>query len=106
MDILRDNNMVDFDDMILRATDVVHDKGLKSKIKYVIIDEYQDTSYIRFCLIKEIVNSTLCNLLVVGDDFQSIYRFTGCNLSLFIDFKDYFDNSKVMKNENTYRNSQ
>lgn len=106
MDILRDNNMVDFDDMILRATDVVHDKGLKSKIKYVIIDEYQDTSYIRFCLIKEIVNSTLCNLLVVGDDFQSIYRFTGCNLSLFIDFKDYFDNSKVMKIENTYRNSQ
>ena len=46
------------------------------------------------------------NIFVVGDDFQSIYRFTGCDLSLFLDFKSYFPEAKIMKIQNTYRNSQ
>lgn len=44
--------------------------------------------------------------MVVGDDFQSIYRFTGCDLSLFINFTHYFKDAKIMKIQNTYRNSQ
>ena len=43
--------------------------------------------------------------MVVGDDFQSIYRFTGCDINLFLDFNKYFNDSKILKIENTYRNS-
>ena len=100
------NNLIDFDDMIITATECVVKNGVKNSIKYIIIDEYQDTSYIRFCLINEIIKRTSCNLLVVGDDFQSIYKFSGCCLDLFVKFEDYFDDCKVLKLENTYRNSQ
>lgn len=103
---LKNNNEIDFDDMIIKATDYVRNNKLTKNYKYILIDEYQDTSYIRFKLIKEIINKTNANLMVVGDDFQSIYRFTGCDLSLFLNFTNYFENAKVMKIENTYRNSQ
>lgn len=102
---LKENNEIDFDDMIIYATNYIEKYGIKRMFKYVIIDEYQDTSYIRFLLIKSILESTKAKLMVVGDDFQSIYRFTGCDISLFLDFKKYFDDAKIMKIENTYRNS-
>ena len=102
---LSNNNEIDFDDMIIKATSYVNRHGINNKYKYVIIDEYQDTSYIRFLLIKSILDKTSANLMVVGDDFQSIYRFTGCDVSLFLDFEKYFNGAKVMKIENTYRNS-
>ena len=103
---LFDNNEIDFDDMIINASEYVDKYGINNKYKYVIIDEYQDTSYIRFLLVKSILGKTGAHLMVVGDDFQSIYRFTGCDVSLFLDFNKYFNDSKVMKIENTYRNSE
>lgn len=103
---LKQNKEIDFDDMIIKATNLVNKKGIKHKYKYVIIDEYQDTSLVRFNLIKEILDKTNSKLMVVGDDFQSIYRFTGCDISLFLNFKKYFKKAKVLKIQNTYRNSQ
>ncbi len=103
---LKENEELDFDDLIIEATKHIKEKGVKQKIKFIIIDEYQDTSYIRFLLIQEIIKKTNAKFMVVGDDFQSIYQFTGCNLSLFLDFKRYFPNAKIKKIENTYRNSQ
>lgn len=103
---LDENKEIDFDDMIINATKEVKRDGLSKKYKYIIIDEYQDTSYVRFLLIKEILNKTNASLMVVGDDFQSIYRFTGCDLSLFLNFKCFFKEAKIMKIQNTYRNSQ
>ena len=103
---LESNNEMDFDDMIIKATNYVEKYGIKNNYKYVIIDEYQDSSYVRFNLINKILKKTNSKLMVVGDDFQSIYRFTGCDLSLFLDFTKYFDEAKIMKIENTYRNSQ
>lgn len=103
---LEQNKEIDFDDMITKATSLVEQKGIKHKYKYIIIDEYQDTSKVRFLLIKRILEYTKANLMVVGDDFQSIYRFTGCDLSLFVDFASYFENAKIMKIQTTYRNSQ
>lgn len=103
---LINNNEIDFDDMIIKAIEKVKKDGIKRKYKYIIIDEYQDTSYIRLLLIKEIINKTNSQLMVVGDDFQSIYKFTGCDLSLFLNFKKHFKNSKILKIENTYRNSE
>jgi len=102
---LSNNNEIDFDDMIIKAEEHVNKYGINSKYKYVIIDEYQDTSYIRFLLVKSILEKTGAHLMVVGDDFQSIYRFTGCDVSLFLDFNKYFNNAKIKKIENTYRNS-
>ena len=101
---LKENNEIDFDDMIIKATELVKDKFTR-KIKYIIIDEYQDTSFIRFNLIKEIINKTNSNLMVVGDDYQSIYRFTGCDIDLFLNFNKYFKDSKILKINSTYRNS-
>ena len=87
--------------MLTRAKERVYD----TKTKYIIIDEYQDTSYVRFSLIKEIIDKTNAKLMVVGDDFQSIYRFTGCDLELFTNFHKYFRNTKIRYISNTYRNS-
>lgn len=104
MEELKANNEIDFDDMLHIATKIVNEKGLNKKYKYIIIDEYQDTSYVRFLLISAILKSTNAHLLAVGDDFQSIYRFTGCNINIFLKFKKLFDDSVIMKIENTYRN--
>lgn len=101
---LKENNEIDFDDMLIKATEKVKN-DYKEDIKYIIIDEYQDTSFVRFDLIKSIIDKTKAKLMVVGDDFQSIYRFTGCDINLFLNFKNYFKDSKIMKIENTYRNS-
>lgn len=103
---LGENMEIDFDDMLIKAKEKVDTNNYHKKIKYVIIDEYQDTSLVRFNFIKSILEKTGASLLVVGDDFQSIYRFTGCDLSLFIDFKDFFKNAQIKKIQNTYRNSQ
>lgn len=102
---LTENTEIDFDDMIILATKLVKEEKLTWTIKYIIIDEYQDTSQIRFLLIKEIINQTNAKLMVVGDDFQSIYKFTGCDVSLFLNFQNYFPNAKIRKLEKTYRNS-
>lgn len=103
---LIENNLIDFNDMINLSTNFVNNYNYNKKIKYIIIDEYQDTSLIRFNLIKAIIDKTNSKLMAVGDDFQSIYKFTGCDLSLFINFNKYFKDGKVLKIENTYRNSQ
>lgn len=97
------NNEIDFDDMIITATDLVYNS---KKYKYIIIDEYQDSSMIRFNLIKEMISKFNASLFVVGDDFQSIYKFAGCNLNVMLKFKDYFMTSEILKISNTYRNSQ
>lgn len=103
---LNNNNEVDFDDLIINATNIVNDYGYDKMIKYIIIDEYQDTSFIRFNLIKKIIEKSNAKLMVVGDDYQSIYRFTGCDISLFTNFGKYFNNAKILKIETTYRNSK
>lgn len=102
---LDSKNEIDFSDMISKATLRVRSKGFNRDIKYIIIDEFQDTSWVRFNLVNEILDKTGASLLVVGDDFQSIYRFTGCDLDLFLKFGEIFPDGKVLKIENTYRNS-
>lgn len=103
MEELNSSLELDFDDMITLATSLVNKTNLK--YKYIIIDEYQDTSQTRFNLIKSILDKTNAKLLAVGDDFQSIYRFTGCDLNIFLNFKRYFKETAILKIENTYRNS-
>lgn len=101
---LKENNLIDFDDIILISTKLVYKTNIN--YKYIIIDEFQDTSFTRYNLIREIINKTNANFLAVGDDYQSIYRFTGCDLYLFLNFTKYFEDSKIYKIQTTYRNSQ
>lgn len=98
--------IIDFDDMIYMATKLVKNKGVKKNYKYIIIDEYQDTSKVRENLVREIINKTNAYITVVGDDFQSIYRFSGCDLNNFLDFSHNFKKVKKLYLTNTYRNSQ
>lgn len=102
---LRSTGTIDFNDMIILATSYIKRNGIK-KYKYIIVDEYQDTSYVRYLLLREIINKSGAKIICVGDDYQSIYRFNGCNLNMFLDFKKYFGYTKVLKINNTYRNSQ
>ncbi len=100
------SNLLDFDSMISKANDIVNSKKIILPYKIIIIDEFQDTSLLRFNLIKSIVDNYHTKLCVVGDDYQSIYKFQGCNLNLFINFKNYYNNTKVFYLNKTYRNSQ
>lgn len=96
-------NKIDFDDMIINATKMVKDTDIN--YKYIIIDEFQDTSLVRFNLINEIIKKCDSKVFVVGDDWQSIYRFSGCNLNIFIKFSKYFNDVSVYNLRYTYRNS-
>ena len=100
---LESTKKIDFDDMIQLAKYKVRTSNIY--YRYIIIDEFQDTSLVRFNLIKEIIDKCNSKLFVVGDDWQSIYRFSGCNLDLFINFKKYFTNTSYFSLEYTYRNS-
>ena len=103
--ILKEKNMIDYNDMNIQATNLIKNHKYKN-YKYIIIDEYQDISFIRYQLIKAIINQTKAKLLAVGDDWQSIYGFSGSRIDLFTNFKLYFPYSSIMFLVNTYRNSQ
>lgn len=105
-DELSKEQALDFNDMINKSILTLKEKGLKKKWQYIIVDEYQDTSLTKFNMLNEIIKLTNAKFLAVGDDFQSIYRFTGCNLHIFLNFTKYFNNSKIFQIVNTYRNPQ
>ena len=98
------NHELDFDDLIIFATKLFFKAPLK--YKYIIIDEFQDCSLIRLNLIKEIFKYTNAKIICVGDDWQSIYRFSGCDLNIFLNFPKIFPNVNNVNLLNTYRNSQ
>lgn len=102
---LKYKNYIDFQDMINKATKIVKIEGIYP-YKYIIIDEYQDSSVSKCELIKAIQDKTGAHLIAVGDDWQSIYQFTGSNLDIFINFKKYFPKAKIIKLKKTYRNSK
>lgn len=103
---LVENDYIDFSDMINKAAKSV-ENGLKiHSYKYIIIDEFQDISVARYNLIKAIQSQTGAKTVCVGDDWQSIFRFAGSDISLFTNFEKYFGYTRVMRLENTYRNAQ
>lgn len=106
MNELNSNCSIDFDDMITASSKMVSNGGAVRDYDFIIIDEYQDTSYIRYLLIKNILNRTGARFMAVGDDFQSIYRFSGCTLDLFVNFNKYFSDANMLKIQSTYRNSR
>ena len=95
---------IDFDDMINYATELIQSRAYQSPFKYILIDEFQDISQSRYRLIKSLIDQdwrtkTFC----VGDDWQSIYRFTGSDLSIMTSFEKYFEPCEVMFLNETFR---
>ena len=101
---LRGENQIDFSDMINKAVHHIIKEEYPKRFSYVIIDEFQDISKGRYQLVKGIKTSNpACKLFCVGDDWQSIYRFSGSIIALFKEFENYFGLTVKSKIETTYR---
>lgn len=101
---LKSKHLIDFSDMINEAAGYIRENKFKNRFRYIIVDEFQDTSIGRFKLIKALLdNNQLCKLFAVGDDWQSIYRFADSDISLFTEFEKYFGFTEYSKIETTYR---
>ena len=100
---LNKENVMDFNDMINIAIDKLDKCNVR--YKYIIIDEYQDTSFTKLNLIKKLILLSNASLFAVGDDFQSIYRFTGSDIKIITNFRRYFPFAKIIKLKYIYRNS-
>lgn len=101
---LESNGYLDLNDIIKIATNNINNNLIKTNYKYIIIDEFQDTSLNRYKLIEAIMNQNNSKVFFVGDDYQSIYRFSGCNLDIFLNLKELIPNLNIIKLENNYRN--
>ena len=101
---IESSNLYDFNDMIKIATNNINNNIIKTNYKYIIIDEFQDTSLNRFNLINAIIKQNNAKIFVVGDDYQSIYRFSGCNLDIFLNFNKLVSNLNIINLDYNYRN--
>ena len=105
---LLENNLVDFDDLLLLTYKILNEnedlaKEISQKYQYIMVDEYQDTNEIQLLLLKKLC-LTHNNICVVGDDDQSIYGFRGANHKNILEFEKDF-NAKVIKLELNYRST-
>ena len=106
---LKENDAVDFEDMINESARVLREvKEMKRKLdfQYIIVDEYQDISRQRFDLVTALSEVTDAKIIAVGDDWQSIYAFSGSDITLFTRFEEKMGYAKLLKIVKTYRNSQ
>ena len=100
---LKSSNQIDFTDAILQATDICRSSH-PGKYDYIIVDEFQDISVDRYNFLKVLrEGNPPAKLYCVGDDWQSIYRFSGSDMALFNQFSDYFGQTEINKIETTYR---
>ena len=101
---LAERKEIDFSDMINKAASYISNGKYKRKFSYVVVDEFQDISVGRYQLIKAIKEKNpACKLFCVGDDWQSIYRFSGSDIALFKEFEKYFGYTVKSQIETTYR---
>ena len=103
-----EDNILDFDDLLIFWNQLLNEKFIAKliakRIKYVLVDEYQDTNYIQDEIIYKIVSQNpQRNVIAVGDDAQSIYAFRGANFKNVLDFEKKYDNCKIYKITYNYR---
>ncbi len=107
---LTDASALDFDDLLLKAVELF-DKApdvrqrYAYRLKFAMIDEYQDTNRPQYLLVKQLV-SVHANLCVVGDPDQSIYKWRGADVKNILDFRRDFPDAMVVKLERNYRSTQ
>ena len=104
---LKKRKELDFSDIIALATDICKNNESYRKYKYILVDEFQDISFDRYKFLQSLRSDRLfTKLFCVGDDWQSIYRFTGSDMKLFANFKEFFGFTEECKIETTYRFSE
>lgn len=104
------HNLMDYDDLLIKWKNLLEEKSeirdmVSRRFKYVMVDEYQDTN----CLQAEIVRLMAYghnNVMVVGDDSQSIYSFRGANFKNIMNFPNVFPGTRIIKLEENYRSTQ
>ena len=103
-----ENYGFDFADMIYYANLYINnvDNNTDLNIKYIIFDEYQDISEDRYILTKNVANKNHAKVVAVGDDWQSIFSFTGSKIEYIYNFLSYFPTAKVLNIRKAYRNSK
>lgn len=101
--MLCSRNEIDFNDMINLASEYVQLGQFTHSYNYVIVDEYQDISQARYRLLDAMRQKKDYRLFCVGDDWQSIYRFSGSDIGFILNFEKYWGASEVSRIETTYR---
>ena len=107
--VLKQRNQIDFADMINDAhyyLQEIERQNISLPYRYIIIDEFQDIARQRFNLTKRLSEITQAKVVAVGDDWQSIYAFSGSDITLFTRFLDLMGAGTELKITHTYRNSQ
>ena len=101
---------MDFDDLLLKTNMLFRDhpeilSNYQTRFDYVLVDEYQDTNYSQYLIVKKLADIHK-NICVVGDDAQSIYSFRGARIENILNFKNDYPKHKVFKLEQNYRSTQ
>jgi DNA helicase-2/ATP-dependent DNA helicase PcrA len=101
---------MDFDDLLFKTNILLRDHAdvlqkYQEKFKYILVDEYQDTNYAQYLIVKKLA-ARYENVCVVGDDAQSIYSFRGANIQNILNFKKDYPDFKLFKLEQNYRSTQ
>ena len=107
---LRLSNALDFEDLLLLTLHLFEQKPellerYQDRFQYIMVDEYQDTNYVQYLLVRQLARKYQ-NLCVVGDEDQSIYRWRGANIENILNFTEDFPNAKVIKLEQNYRSTK
>ncbi len=107
---LTDLNVCDFGDLILHTVKILEKNDdireiYSRNFKYILVDEYQDTNYIRSRWLNLLAQKNK-NLCCVGDDDQSIYSWRGAEIKNFLEFDQIYENTKIIRLEQNYRSSQ
>ena len=107
---MRAANALDFDDILVLTVELFEQfpevlEKYRSRFKYIMVDEYQDTNHVQFRLVS-LLSEGHQNLCVVGDDDQSIYKFRGANIENILGFEEQFEGAKVIRLEQNYRSTQ
>jgi len=107
---LKDNNALDFDDIILLTVRLLQDNEdirtyYQRKFRYVLVDEYQDTNNLQY-LLTSLLAGGYENICVVGDDDQSIYRFRGATIENILSFEKQYRGARTIRLEQNYRSTQ
>jgi len=106
----KDHELMDYDDLILNLRKLLEEKEeirreMALKYRYILVDEYQDTNKIQSDIVKWLALEHK-NIMVVGDDSQSIYSFRGANYKNMFDFPSLYPDAKIIKLEENYRSTQ
>lgn len=109
-DELKRSNALDFDDLIMMTVNLFRNnpkllERYQDKFSYILVDEFQDTNFAQYYLIR-LLGSSHKKVCVVGDDDQSIYRFRGANINNILNFSKDFPEAKLIHLEQNYRSTQ